>query len=1009
MKNKVIKTFKLIFLLLIFTFITSISRAELNFDFGLPIFGKQEVKFEQTKSADFNFSLLKKYIHDKQDDIISQLHIINRWFSLIKLSDTPRHDELLKLGYEYFDTTNKECTKSEKLLDVFYKGIALCIDKEKDPENKKDEEFENFLLSSEEKLSDDPNYWIIKGILFQTLKERPNNYFSQMKPEEDFKHALSIMPKTAHYYYILGQAFRFINSNDSPLFLAIAAYEKASSLAPKNTKLQTSLLSIYMGLHEEMKASGKQEPFWLEEAVYKKILDISPTNSHAMNNLGYLYAEYGVNLDQAMELCKRAVSITPNNAGFRDSLGWVAFKCKNYSLAESELTKAIKMRENFYDGYYHLATVYYATGNMKGAADNYEKALEIKSDSAEALNNLAYLYAEQDLNTQKSIELAEKAIEIEPNNASYLDTLGWAHYRAKNYSKALEAIKKADELAPGQGEILLHLGRIYLDINNYTESMRYLKEAFRIEPDLKDPDDSMYLAVQLHAQITALSNYHNIMGKNADKNKLQKILNSIVQLYQDEGLYEKSIEISKVSAKLKSGELDLSNPILPGYSLMEKGKIERPEIKPETIIPESIDTSNKVDKKQSSKAEQTQEKNPLKLGKKVPNPEKNLGELPVDIGQSFILSLGPAFFEHIKTIFTFAEHFTDKKITIFIGNIIKPHTTSALKITSEKTAGTSMLRALDGYIKVLGYKRNSDINSDKYEYTLWDKKIYTAALDNSLYVAFVPLKGDMAPEEYSQIILYNKDTFIDAYINWININNGLPSWLKLFATNPIRPFKKLFVKYSIQNGILNEFITATTGKYEKKNYINFLARRLLSLKLAKYHKGLDLNIKLSSYKERVYISIDYNNGKSWIQKKFKRELNRFNPLLVSFFEYKLQSAVCLINRMLGSTSINSCPAGGKTKIDAKLGVSLCNHHLYSPVIPIILDEDRACKLSRDRIYEIMKKQIHQYFEGKPNNEEKQNLINDLKENTNNLLHYYCPEINEWEIDKDCIKCPFHKN
>ena len=87
--------------------------------------------------------------------------------------------------------------------------------------------------------------------------------------------------------------------------------------------------------------------------------------------------------------------------------------------------------------------------------------------------------------------------------------------------------------------------------------------------------------------------------------------------------------------------------------------------------------------------------------------------------------------------------------------------------------------------------------------------------------------------------------------------------------------------------------------------------------------------------------------------------------------------------MLGSTSINSCPAGGKTKIDAKLGVSLCNHHLYSPVIPIILDEDRACKLSRDRIYEIMKKQIHQYFEGKPNNEEKQNLINDLKENTNN--------------------------
>ena len=125
-----------------------------------------------------------------------------------------------------------------------------------------------------------------------------------MKPEEDLKHALTLIPQTAHYYYIMGQAFRFISPSDTTLFLAVASYEKAASLDPRNGKLQNSLLGIYMGLHEEMQSKGKPEPFWLEEAVYKKILEISPNNAYALNNLGFLYAEYGVNLNIAQNYAK---------------------------------------------------------------------------------------------------------------------------------------------------------------------------------------------------------------------------------------------------------------------------------------------------------------------------------------------------------------------------------------------------------------------------------------------------------------------------------------------------------------------------------------------------------------------------------------------------------------------------------------------------------------------------------------------------------------------------------
>jgi hypothetical protein len=48
--------------------------AELNFDFGLPLFGFEEIRFEKTKPVDFNLQLLKKYITEQQGEIIPQLH-----------------------------------------------------------------------------------------------------------------------------------------------------------------------------------------------------------------------------------------------------------------------------------------------------------------------------------------------------------------------------------------------------------------------------------------------------------------------------------------------------------------------------------------------------------------------------------------------------------------------------------------------------------------------------------------------------------------------------------------------------------------------------------------------------------------------------------------------------------------------------------------------------------------------------------------------------------------------
>ena len=88
--------------------------------------GKKKLSLSKSKTSDFNFQLLKKYIHEQQDNIIAQLHVITRWFSLIKLSDKPRRDELIAIGSGFFDTQKKEFNATERVSEIFYKGILLC-------------------------------------------------------------------------------------------------------------------------------------------------------------------------------------------------------------------------------------------------------------------------------------------------------------------------------------------------------------------------------------------------------------------------------------------------------------------------------------------------------------------------------------------------------------------------------------------------------------------------------------------------------------------------------------------------------------------------------------------------------------------------------------------------------------------------------------------------------------------------------------------------------------------
>jgi tetratricopeptide (TPR) repeat protein len=76
------------------------------------------------------------------------------------------------------------------------------------------------------------------------------------------------------------------------------------------------------------------------EAALRGLLARDPNNANALNSLGYLFAERGERLDEAVELLQRALTIEPENASFLDSLGWAYFRQGRLELAEGPLAAA---------------------------------------------------------------------------------------------------------------------------------------------------------------------------------------------------------------------------------------------------------------------------------------------------------------------------------------------------------------------------------------------------------------------------------------------------------------------------------------------------------------------------------------------------------------------------------------------------------------------------------------------------------------------------------------------
>ncbi|MFQ5355905.1 MAG: tetratricopeptide repeat protein [Mariprofundaceae bacterium] len=121
------------------------------------------------------------------------------------------------------------------------------------------------------------------------------------------------------------------------------------------------------------------------ETNLRRLLTIEPDNAEALNFLGYLFAERGIQLDEAEKLIRRALKQRPKDPYYLDSLAWVYFQRQEYAKALELQQKALEELSDDPVMFEHLGDMLWKTGDIEAARRAWNKAITTGHKKADKL------------------------------------------------------------------------------------------------------------------------------------------------------------------------------------------------------------------------------------------------------------------------------------------------------------------------------------------------------------------------------------------------------------------------------------------------------------------------------------------------------------------------------------------------------------------------------------------------------------------------------------------------
>jgi tetratricopeptide (TPR) repeat protein len=190
---------------------------------------------------------------------------------------------------------------------------------------------------------------------------------------QEFQQIAAKNPKSSEIYLKLGVTYQYKGDINA----AIENFRKAKSLAASNDAVPATRLALVLD------GVGRRDE---SKPLYEEILRIDPNNIAALNNLAYIKAEEGTDLDTALTLAQRARQSAPRDPNIADTLGWVYIKKNLSDDAIRVYREVVGTSPNNATYHYHLAMALYQKGDKRAAKQALEDALKHQPSPADQQN-----------------------------------------------------------------------------------------------------------------------------------------------------------------------------------------------------------------------------------------------------------------------------------------------------------------------------------------------------------------------------------------------------------------------------------------------------------------------------------------------------------------------------------------------------------------------------------------------------------------------------------------------
>ncbi|TAK55126.1 MAG: tetratricopeptide repeat protein [Bacteroidetes bacterium] len=253
--------------------------------------------------------------------------------------------------------------------------------------------------------------------------------------------------------------------------------------------------SVVLPLAEEMfQGMVKQypddwRPYWMLGAIanvkrddsmsvvyFKKVTELAKWNPDGWVGVASVWFDKG-DMEKAISVLEDARQNVKEDFRIEFIYGLTLQRMRRATEAAMALERAIQVNPKSLDALSALGLVYDELKRYPDSDTMYERALRINPKSHLVLNNYGYSLTDRGVQLERAETMIKEALEQQPNNGSYLDSMGWICFRLGKYEEAELYIKKAIEFGNTSPVIYEHLGDTYSKMNQKEKAQEYWKKA----------------------------------------------------------------------------------------------------------------------------------------------------------------------------------------------------------------------------------------------------------------------------------------------------------------------------------------------------------------------------------------------------------------------------------------------------------------------------------------------------------------------------------------------------